>query len=54
MARIYITAVKEGQTLYYSGYGHKLTGKGLGSGALTGTNRVPVFSDKPIAEDGLT
>lgn len=24
-----------------------MTGKGLGSGALTGTNRVPKFSDKP-------
>lgn len=33
------------KVLYYAGYGEKLTGKGLGSGALTGTNRVPKFTD---------
>lgn len=47
--KAYITAQKDGITLYYAGYGNTLTGKGLGSGALTGTNRVPVFTDD-IAE----
>lgn len=44
MADIYICAIKDNQKVFYSGYGERLTGKGLGSGALTGTNRVPVFS----------
>lgn len=36
---------KNDTTLYYAGYGEELTGKGLGSGALTGTNRVPRFTE---------
>lgn len=36
---------KEGQRLYFNGYTDKLTFKGLGSGALTGTNRVPKFTE---------
>lgn len=36
---------KDWNILYYAGYGDRLTGKGLGSGALTGTNRVPRFTE---------
>ncbi len=43
--KAYITTKKDNKTLYYAGYGDTLTGKGLGSGALTGTNRVPIFTD---------
>lgn len=43
---MYITVNnKEWDSLYYAGYGDALTGKGLGSGALTGTNRVPRFTE---------
>lgn len=35
---------KEGKEVYFSGYTNEETMKGLGSGALTGTNRVPYFS----------
>jgi len=43
---MYITVNnKEWDSLYYTGYGDRLTGKGLGSGALTGTNRVPIFTE---------
>lgn len=43
--KAFIIAQKDDKALYYAGYGDKLTGKGLGSGALTGTNRVPIFTD---------
>ena len=47
---MYITAYdKNSNMLYYAGYGEELTGKGLGSGALTGTNRVPRLTED-IAE----
>lgn len=43
--KIYIGIInKNGDVTYFAGYGDKLTGKGLGSGALTSTNRVPVFT----------
>ena len=35
---------KEGKEVYFAGYTNEETSKGLGSGALTGTNRVPYFS----------
>ncbi len=35
---------KEGKEVYFAGYTNEETAKGLGSGALTGTNRVPYFS----------
>lgn len=45
MVKIVINAInKDGDVVYYAGYGDVLTGKGLGSGALTGTNRVPMFT----------
>lgn len=45
MKNIYIGAVdKYGHTDYFSGYGNEMIEKGLGSRALTGTNRMPVFS----------
>lgn len=33
------------QNMFYKGYGEEKSKKGLGSGALTGTNRVPVFTN---------
>lgn len=46
MTMMYITTYdKDWTTLYYAGYGEELTGKGLGSGALTGTNRIPRFTE---------
>ena len=47
MKKIYIGAInKDGDIVYYAGYGNRLTGKGLGSGALTGTNKVPTFTER--------
>ena len=44
--RIVISGLnRKGQEIFYKGYGDELTGKGLGSGALTGTNRVPIFTE---------
>lgn len=44
--KIVISALNtNGQEMFYKGYGEELTGKGLGSGALTGTNRVPIFTN---------
>lgn len=39
-----ISASKKEKDLFFAGHTDKLTGKGLGSGALTGTNRAPKFT----------
>lgn len=44
MAIIISALNTNGQDMFYKGYGEELTVKGLGSGALTGTNRIPVFT----------
>ena len=44
MAIIISALNTNGQDMFYKGYGEELTVKGLGSGELTGTNRIPVFT----------
>ena len=40
-----ISVYKKEMSLFFAGYTDELTGKGLGSGALTGANRIPELTE---------
>lgn len=40
-----ISVCKKEISLFFAGYTDELAGKGLGSGALTGTNRIPGLTE---------
>jgi hypothetical protein len=49
--RIIISALNnEDKRLFFSGYTDVKAEKGLGSGALTGTNRVPLLTAEDVKE----